>query len=47
MSTDAIRNYPDGKAAYQYTSGDINFYSDQFGQLFKTAERFAKRLARP
>lgn len=40
------RNYPDGRAVYQYTSEDINFYCCQFKSLAETAALFAKRLAR-
>jgi hypothetical protein len=39
------RNYPDGIAAYQYTSDDIKFYSDHFSRLAETAKHFAERLA--
>ena len=39
------RNYPDGTAAYQYTSEDIKFYCDQFTHLAEIAKNFAERLA--
>jgi hypothetical protein len=38
------RNYPDGRAVYQYTSEDIKFYCGQFKNLGETASHFAKRL---
>ena len=39
------RNYPNGEAAYQYTSEDILFYCNQFKHLGEAASHFAKRLA--
>ena len=40
------RNFPAGTATYQYTSGDINSYCEEFGRLAKAAEPFAKQLGR-
>jgi hypothetical protein len=40
------RNFPGQTAIYQYTSIDIKYFCDEFAELAKAAELFAKRLAR-
>jgi hypothetical protein len=38
------RNYPDGRAIYQYTSADINFYTIRFIRLALAAKDFMERF---